>query len=371
MEHDRLKEIDVLRTVAFIFVVVQHTLGGYSFIKGLPYTSFTVMKLMYTVAKPAVSIFLFISALTLFYVYSKNFNCKSYYIKKIKYILIPYIIWSAVNMIELGNEDRFNNFIIQLIAGNGAFHLWYMGMVLRVFLIFPVILWAAKKIHLMNIKIRTSTFIFLVCLYYPILKFKDTISFLMGKLIFGTVTDVQQRIINISILFYYLFFVLGIYFIFNFQYVKAKLLQYRTVVFIIYGFLFVYAYLREIKEDTSVTPMSILYNVLSITAFYLIAVSLAKKDKIYKILRFISDYSFAAYMAHVIVLNYVSNNIMVWLNTRNYLIVGILTLIITSLVTPAIIKLISYIPFSEYITGTRRSHIKTYNRDKKLKLSYN
>jgi peptidoglycan/LPS O-acetylase OafA/YrhL len=124
MKQERLPEIDILRAIAFIFVVVQHTLGGYSNIEGIPYSSFTIMKLMYVMAKIAVPIFLFISAVALFYVHTKKFSCKSYYLKRIKYLLVPYIIWSAINMIKLGNEDRFSDFIIEIIAGNGGFHLW-------------------------------------------------------------------------------------------------------------------------------------------------------------------------------------------------------------------------------------------------------
>jgi len=358
MKQERLHEIDILRAIAFIFVVIQHTLGGYSNIEGIPYSSFTIMKLMYVMAKTAVPIFLFISAIALFYVHSKKLDCKSYYLKRIKYVLIPYAIWSAINMVKLGNEDRFGDFIMEVIAGNGAFHLWYMGMVIRVFLIFPIILWIAKKIHLMNIKIRTSIFIGLVYLYYVVSNYQSAISESVGKFIFGTPTEVQQRIIDISVLFWYLYFLLGIYFALNYTYIKKKLIQYRFVIFVSYGLSFVYSYLNEIGKVESIKLIYLSNMVLSILVFYLVAVSLAEKNKVYKILKFIGDYSFGAYMAHIIVINYVSNKIIIMLDTRNYLIVGVLTLIITSVVTPVIIKVISYLPYSDYITGSKRSYIK-------------
>jgi len=357
MKQDRLREIDILRAIAFIFVVVQHTLGGYSNIEGIPYGSFTIMKLMYVMAKTAVPIFLFISAIALFYVHSKKLDCKSYYLKRIKYVFIPYAIWSAINMVILGNKDGFNDFIMETIAGNGAFHLWYMGMVIRVFLIFPVILWIAKKIHLMNIKIRTSIFILLVYLYYIISKFQNVISEDVGKFIFGTPTDMQQRIIDISILFWFLYFLLGIYFALNYEYIKKKIIQYRVVIFVSYGLSFVYSYFNEIEKVEFIRVIYLLNMILSILVFYLIAVSLAEKNKLYRIMKFIGDYSFGAYMAHIMVVNYASNKIMLVFDTRNYLVVGVLTLITTSLVTPALIKVISYIPYSEYVTGAKRSYI--------------
>lgn len=358
MKRERLNEIDILRGIAFIFVVVQHTLGGFSNIKGLPYSSYTVMKIMYVMGKPAVPMFLFISAVALFYVSFNNFDWKKYYAKRIKYILIPYVIWSAINMIKLGNEERFKDFIVQVIAGNGAFHLWYMGMALGLYLIFPILLWIAKRIHSLDIKIRTSLFVLLLCLYYQISKYQSVISDNTARFIFGTPTEVQQRIINISILFWFIYFVLGVYLALNYGYIKKKLVEFKVGIYGAYGLLFIYAYLNEINKVKYVRILSLLYMIVSILAFYLISVKLVEKVKVYKAMKFIGDYSFASYMAHVIVINYVANDIMIRFNTRNYLIVGVLTLIITVVVTPVFIKLISFIPFSEYITGSKVSRKK-------------
>ena len=357
MTQGRLREIDILRAIAFIFVVVQHTLGGYSNIEGIPYSSFVIMKLIYIMATPAVPIFLFISAIALFYAHSKKFDYKSYYLKRVKYILVPYVIWSAINMIELGNKDRFKDFTIQVIGGNGAFHLWYMGMVIRIFIFFPIILWFAKRIHLLKVKVRIGIFILLSCIYYLVLRFQNVISDSLGKLIFGTPTEIQQRLIDISPLFWYLYFLIGICLILNYDYIKGKITQYKTVIGISYIFLLAYSYLNEIGIIESIKFTYLLYMIISITVFYLVAVKLSEKNVIYRIFKFIGDYSFGAYMAHIIVINYVSNEIIIEFETRNYLFVGVLTLIITAIATPLCMKIISYIPFSEYITGAKRSYV--------------
>ncbi|MGE5628909.1 MAG: acyltransferase [Solirubrobacterales bacterium] len=358
MTSERLKEIDVLRALAFIFVVVQHTLGGFSNIKGIPYSNFIFMKLMYVMAKTAVPMFLFISAVGLFYVYYKKFEWKKYYIKRIKFVLIPYIIWSAINMYKLGNEDRFKDFFVEIIAGNGAFHLWYMGMVIGLFIIFPAILWFVRKVHPLSIEIRTAVFTIFTILYYYVAKYQTSIADAAGKFIFGTPTEVQQRILNISILFWYLYFMLGICFILNYDYLKEKLLKYKILIYICYGLLYIYAFLNETDKIDYIRVVSLLYIIFSITTFYLISVKLAKNELVYKALKFIGDYSFAAYMAHVIVVNYMANQIMLDFNTHNYLFTGILTLIITVVLTPVIIKILSFFPYSEYITGVKRSSIE-------------
>lgn len=357
MKQERLREIDILRAMAFIFVVVQHTLGGYSNIEGIPYNSFIIMKIIYIMATPAVPIFLFISAVALFYSHSKKLDYKSYYLKRIKYILVPYIIWSAINMIELGNEDRFKDFIIEVIGGNGGFHLWYMGMVIRIFIYFPIILWLVKKVQLLKVKYRIGIFILLSCIYYMVLKFQGDISDNMGQLIFGIPTEIQQRIIDISPLFWYLYFLIGICFILNYDYFKKKILKQKSIIAVSYAFLLAYSFFNEIGMIGSIKLAYLLFMIFSIVVFYLIAVKLAEKNMIYKIIKIIGDYSFGAYMAHIIVVNYVSNEIIIELETRNYLFVGVLTLIITVIVTPLFMKIISYIPFSEYVTGSKRSYI--------------
>lgn len=357
MKQERLREIDILRAMAFIFVVVQHTIGGYSNIEGIPYSNFIILKFIYIMAMPAVPIFLFISAVALFYAHSKKFNWKSYYLKRVKYILVPYAIWSAINMIELGNEDRFQDFVIEVIGGNGAFHLWYMGMVIRIFLFFPIILWIVKKVHLLKAKFRIGIFILLSGIYYLILKFQGAISDNLGRLIFGIPTEIQQRLIDISPLFWYIYFLIGICFILNYEYIKRKVIQYKNFIFISHLCLFLYSYLNEIGIIDSIKFMYLFYMIISIIGFYLAAVKLAEKNIIYRVLKFIGDYSFGAYMAHIIVVNYVSNIIIIELDTRNYLIIGILTLIITVIITPLFMKIISYIPFSEYITGAKRSNL--------------
>ncbi len=207
----------------------------------------------------------------------------------------------------------------------------------------------------MNIKIRTSVFILLVYLYYTVSGLQNIISDNAGKLIFGTPTDIQQRIINISVLFWYVYFILGIYLALNYEYIKKKLIQYRAIVFISYGMSLIYAYLNEIEKIRFIRLLSLLYMVLSVLTFYLIAVSLKEQKKVYKLMKFISDYSFTSHMAHIIVINCVVDITMLVLNIRNYLIVGIFALVITSVATPVSIKLSSYLPFSEYITGTKRS----------------
>ena len=349
IKKERLKELDVLRAIAFIFVVEQHTMGGYSNIKGISCFYYEIFKFFYTFAKPAVAVFLCISAISLSYVYLNEFNYKKYYIKRIKYIYIPYIIWSIIYSFNSGQANNFSNSFIQILAGNACFHLWYMGMIIRLLLYFPIILWVAKKIHNQNIKLRIVVLITLILSYYEVSKYQNIISDKLIHFIFNNPTEIQEKIVNISPLFWFLYFVLGIYICLNYENFKTKILKFKIPVMITYMLLFIYAYLNEMDKVKFVRSLSLLYFVFTILFWYILSVSLSSKIKVYNCFNFISKFSFASYLAHVLVVSRVVNDVRLYFH--DWLIVGLITWITTSLLTPLLIKFISYIPYSQFITG--------------------
>ncbi len=365
MKNERLKEIDILRAFAFIFVVAQHTVGGFANAKGISFFDYSIMKFLYVIAETAVPIFLFISGLSLLYVYADKFDWKKYYIKRIKYVLIPYIIWSAIDIYEFNDMEKFKSFALQLISGNGGFHLWYMGMILRLYLIFPIILLIAKKIHSANIKIRVVVCIGLTVLYYYVSKYTNVIQDNVISFLFKNPNELQHKIINISPLFWYIYFVLGMYFALNYVYIKNKVLKNKNIIFIAYVPLLVYAYLREINYNNIqfVRVLWILYVIVSILVFYVISIKLIDKIKVYSVMRYISDYSFAAYMAHILVINYAVFYTMKFFHTKNNLVLGISSWIITSLVTTFFISVISLIPYSQFVTGAKNTRIRLEIKD--------
>jgi surface polysaccharide O-acyltransferase-like enzyme len=367
---ERLKELDILRGLAFMFVVVQHTIGGFSNVKGIRFFDYSILKFLYVIAKTAVPLFLFISAISLFYVNYEKINLKQFYIKKLKYIVIPYVIWSAVNIYMLNNRECFNDFFMEIIAGNGAYHLWYMGMILRLYILFPIIFITAKKIHNSNFILRIFVFITLIAIYYNVNKYNNVISNSVSKFLFSNPTGLQNRIVNISFIFWYLYFVIGIYTILNYKYIKEKLLSYKFIILNTYILILIYTYINEIYPERFkfVRGISISYYIFSLLTFYIISVLLSRKLKFYRLMNFFSKYSFGAYMVHVIFIGTVVQNLRLYFHVKNYVILGILTWILVCFFSAAFIKFISYIPFSHYITGTKTSKIDIFNYKFQIKI---
>jgi probable poly-beta-1,6-N-acetyl-D-glucosamine export protein len=154
----RLNELDILRGIAFILVVIQHMLGGYSYSKKISISNKIISRFVYVVAQPAVPIFLVLTGMCLTYVYFKKLNTRSFYIKKLKYLVMPYICLSFLN-IWLLDKSKLQNFIAQLLTGNSGYHLWYMALILRVYVFFPLIILIIRKICKMNLVFKKSFFI--------------------------------------------------------------------------------------------------------------------------------------------------------------------------------------------------------------------
>lgn len=347
---NRLKELDIVRSIAFIFVVAQHILGGYSNIKGLPYIEYIILKACYIIAKPAVPIFLCISAISFIYVYWGKIDVVSYYKKRILYVVIPYIIWSAINMVRLKHTDRFSNFALQLIAGNGEYHLWYMGMIIRLFIYFPIILILAKKISLKSKKFKVIILCCSFAGYYFISKYQSAISTNIGKLLLGNPSRLQQKAINVSPLFWILYVIIGVYISLNYKKFINVLSQHKVLIIILYIPLLTYSFLNEINKVKFIRAVYILFTTISILIVFMISLRLIRNKVIYKFMMFISKYSFSAYMIHVMVLQYIAGKLLI----KDRLLSGIIILILTVIISPLIIMILNFMPFSQYITGCRK-----------------
>jgi len=319
MKKERLLEFDVLRAIAFIFVVLQHSIGGFSFRNDISVQDFLVSKFLYVMAEIAVPLFVFLTGVALLYTYYDKFDIKSFYIKKLKFLVFPFFIWSLFIMFY-NNEPIDKHVFENIFTGNAQYHLWYMAMILRIYLYFPIILNIARLIKKSNKYIRIGCFIFLTLGYWSLLNHYEILG-ILSKLIFKNPTDLQNKFINITPLFYYLYFVIGAYIITNYKTFKKLIFRYKYIVVFAYILAFLYYYYIEISDRIenpfpyikSYTLTSIFYRSISILFFYILSYYIViKLKKIFYLLKIISKYSFPAYLIHVFIMNnltsYISSN---------------------------------------------------------------
>ncbi|MHB8126308.1 MAG: acyltransferase [Desulfitobacteriaceae bacterium] len=362
----RLKEIDVLRVIAFFFVIVQHTLGSYAAKPGTSYVDSLILNFFYVLAKPAVPIFIAITAITLFHNYSEDkFDVVVYYKKRIAYIVIPYLIWSIFYLIIDGIEYKtLSIFFWQLLSGGARYHLWYLSMILRIYLFFPIIFVLAQRIRSSHLVFKVGFFVAFSLLYWWILKNNDVITEKVGLLIFHNPNEFQQKFVERSPILWSIYFVTGSYIIFGYIKFKNLILKFYKLILIGYVPLLLWAYYDEIGSKLPFPMLNFQYSwqvlnisfmVISILVFYSLAVYLSENIQgIYVPVRFISEYSFAGYLAHVYILDSLANSQRAYFPIQSYLVSGVLLFILTTLVSIYWCYFLSFLPYSVYILGTKK-----------------
>lgn len=369
MKKQRLKEIEMLRTLAFFFVIMQHALGSAPSDFSMSAGWVTVANVLMVIAEPGVAIFLFISGLTTAYSYKENMDIKRYYKNRLLYLIIPYFIFSYINML-LYNPDRISNFLGQTLAGNGGFHLWYMGMFIRLVIIFPVLIYIGRWLHKRNIVIRIIAFLALLKGYMYVSIHQGGIKEGAANFIFGQPTELQMRFVNISILFWSIYVIFGMYAAFNYDTFKRVVLKYRYIVYGMFILTFYYKFSRQFDFVEYNLLFDTAYRTSNILMFYIVGEYILKKGILSSVMEFISKYSYAGYMLHI----YALNRIIFPLRSAGIdhpVINAIISGIGATFLVTGMIYVITLIPKSKIITGVNDNfdHVKIalrYLRNSKL-----
>lgn len=105
----------------------------------------------------------------------------------------------------------------------------------------------------------------------------------------------------------------------------------------------------------------------SILGWYIISVQLSNSIKLYSFFNFISKYSFGGYLCRILVIVHVVNKVRLIFNLKDWLAVGLITWITSSIVSPCLIKLINLVPYTKFITGIKHKKlIPNYNVFEKI-----
>lgn len=355
MSKKRIVELDVMRAVAFIFVVLQHTVGGFSYRDSITMDNRIISKFIYTIARAGVPLFLFLTAVTLIYTYGDKLDIKEFYIKKIKYLFLPFAIWSLYRIISTGQTININT-IWTIISGDAQYHLWYMAMIIRVYLYFPIIYVFNKFLKKQKGYIQFIVFAALVVGYFELGNYD--ISGILSSIFFKDPSETQQRFFNCSPLYYYIYFTLGQFFINHYEKFKELIIKNKYVIMVSYVLLLLYEHYVSLegyveypyKFIKSYNELTVFFFCLSIITVYLVSYYIGNYHKhTLSIFRFIGKYSFPAYLIHIAVVNELSCTIY----TSNEVTSMLKLFILTAGISLGICYVVSYLPFAKYILGVR------------------
>jgi len=147
MAKQKIAELDILRAFAIIAVLVIHVTSSINQeLKwgSLTYPFYLIANKMSTFAVP---LFILISGLVLFYQYSDNWSPRQtwrFYWKRIKYILVPYLIWAVFYFLfyQLLRKHEpvldIPKFLELLPWGQTGYHLYFMIVIMQFYFVFPI-----------------------------------------------------------------------------------------------------------------------------------------------------------------------------------------------------------------------------------------
>lgn len=321
MKKQRISELDLFRTVAFMAVALQHVLGAYQRTDISGWES-AVISVLFLATKFAVPAFVFASGIVLFYNYYERIDYLKFIVKRVREILVPYILWSALYYIYYTPQDNRNagGYIRALLLGEGGYHLWYIIMIFQFYLLFPVYIAVFKKTEKhFAIKGRVVIFCIFAALYsayillpsyllpYGIVKPQNpVIKFLFADYITRN---------SISYVFY---FVLGGVVALNLEQTRMLLKKHSVIIISAFAVSFALLELLYYKKGFSGGKISLAYpsffkphyfllTVLCIFSLYRLAMAdWVQKSRSSCVFKFIGNHSYQAYLAHAYAINIVA-----------------------------------------------------------------
>lgn len=363
-KHNNFKEIEILRGIAILAVIILHVCGRSENMNHEDLTRI-IFRTIFALSQFAVPLFIFLSGFTLTARYENNFSIKKFYRDRFKNIIPPYIIFSLIYMSFAINPDQITSqvlysSVIKLFTATAFIHLWYIGLISQIYLFYPAIRMTIEKhkdhiFYLLLISVALQVFwIFGRSLIYFLGKDWRSYSF--------TRNVAWYFFVEYSIFLNVAYFVLGIYFQKKYSKIMEALDKrkiYLLILFILFVFSIILSYIQINNMYWKYLPL-----VLNLALFFNISVILLLfklssminnlKNNIGKTLNIFGRYSFGIYLIHLLLFLYIErilNSVKISYYDWYYYIICI---VLTAVFSLAATLIISFIPHHELIIGKIR-----------------
>ncbi|ADU30321.1 acyltransferase family protein [Evansella cellulosilytica] len=327
-----------LRAISCLAVAVTHcvntTLGNYE--ESIPQLEEYFLIVIRFIAFFGTPTFIFISELLLAHSYPNKLP-QDFFIKRVKFLLIPFIFIGLVFAILVSNslKDILYEWLINLFLG--GYHGYFILIIFQFYILHAalhkyMVKWPAKKVLLIAF--------FINAIYLSIFNFTEPIAGKVGEYFW-------LRGYWVPFLGWLFYFVLGFYCGRHFKLLKAHIEQQKYMMYIL-PFLFISVICiltrSHILDVVSSKRVDMLFYTVSVI-FFIILVTM-NRVKVPKFIYIISKYSFNIYLLHKILLYFLKP-----IGYLNPVIYFIFSFIYSVLGAVIIAKALGYFSFSKFLIG--------------------
>ena len=368
------KEMELLRGIAILSVIVLHATKSF-FLTEIN-SILVLFSITCAIVLFGVPLFIFISGFLLSKKYNNNYAIIDFYKKRFKIIIPPFLIFSCIYLIifyilakpfEFMPENLYV-LIVRIITATSYYHLWYFGLIIQFYLIFPVVDKIVNKYEnnlftllVISILIQLIWTLGRIYLFSFIDNFKNL----------GIIYILINVPLQYSFLSHIAYFMLGLYISKNYERITKTFQSNRTYFYII-PFLILLIILQSYFWIFGTLRYGAFYNIpitfhsimnltgmfLYITmAIFFLKISLDlinQKNIIEWILTKFGQYSFGIYLIHagIITLTTITLNL-ININYNN-LSFFIICIVITAIMSLIITYIINFLPYHELLIGKIR-----------------
>lgn len=352
---ERKLELTYARAIFCIIIVIVHSMSGFLNDTNITYNQKMIYSFIQVLLLFATPCFIILSETLLGMRYSNHIP-KNFFWKRMKFILLPYLIFSLFVSFKLFFSGSTNSSLWEILLGiviEGKFFGWFVIVIFQFYILHVLFYKYLSKIKPV----------------YPII-ISLIISFLHSYFMYNSSPyfnwwNNYYPMYNRTIIFYWLFyFIVGFYFgkyydqIMNFLRVKMKyfvLAWLITIVYLAYNFFNLHVYQNESNRYDL-----LLFSVIS----FLFIVHFSKKLRNIEIpfILMISEVSFFIYLSHQIIVDYISKSLAAFVT--HPLLFFILTTTFTLAFSIGLAIVLSFIPYLKIVTGRNTLYSMAVNNYK-------
>lgn len=347
MSKRKLGEIEILRGIGFLAVVLQHVIAGVFYLPGIDLQSITVVTLLLGLSRFAVPLFVFITGLVLFYNYDRQMNYYTFIKKRFVQVIIPYILATLLYYVWvslLGKTSPLNlsHEAIKLgqliLTGKASYHLWFMVMIIPFYVLFPLFRFILSKERKFITNLVTVVVFFMISFLLVYALRNGLLS--VHNAFLDTISPYYDR----NFLFWSFYFVVGgfagIYYDQSKSVLKRLHWPNLGLLLILTGLVYKDIVQINAAQGTNnfqlsayvtlpLKPFMMLMIISLLIGIFQIAEGLARKENmIVRTLKTCGAYSFEAYLIHAFVLRFTNRFVLSFVGSINIFVLALVSLLL-------------------------------------------